>query len=554
MAQKDIQELAKYMESLEQDDINYKKACAEAAKEAEEAIAEDIDNSLEDDEVIDKTVLGFVDDADTSEADEFYFENDDYAFEEDISDCIKNDIEPISESTTNGSIQIEVFNDDGFGEHFVSKLMQAVPSVKANRLKKPAANGDIIVKIQGDIDSLRKAFAFWTGNREFNNLSNDDKELFDSLLVYADGDTIAEADYREAVAHCLDPIGVNASTANLNDYNSCQLSMVQEEKIRRSANKMLKALKEKDFSDLSDDDLEKLDKIQTAMKHGDGFQNLSVSDVKTLEALAKSMGYSLKEWMALSPEQQDKLFKNIDDIYTPSKSGFSAIHTRKKDNGKIEKYRNQYNVYDPDSQSMQHIMFNPNYTADDSPYQHPKADARRAADEMKKAEQDKLRKQASDAMKNARGKDTWTLDEFRQMIQHLSGAERKELMNSLIDDATDSIPNSQEAGQVVQFIKDMFGAKQTVRDFGKSWGVSHVAVSKFIDRLQGDIYVVARKVTGLDSGGKALKKITMSNDKNLKTKFKEELEKYLNAQPRAKRNPVDPEREARKIASRNKGN
>ena len=40
MAQKDIQELAKYMESLEQDKKQYEAACEEAAKEAAEAIAD----------------------------------------------------------------------------------------------------------------------------------------------------------------------------------------------------------------------------------------------------------------------------------------------------------------------------------------------------------------------------------------------------------------------------------------------------------------------------------------------------------------------------------
>ena len=79
--------------------------------------------------------------------------------------------------------------------------------------------------------------------------------------MFNDGDTVAEADYREAVAHCLDPIDVHASTANLADQDTCAISLVKEEKARRKALKMKKALCEEDLSQLSDDDLDKLEGI-----------------------------------------------------------------------------------------------------------------------------------------------------------------------------------------------------------------------------------------------------------------------------------------------------
>lgn len=549
MAQKDIQELADYMESLEQETINYNKACEEASKEAAEALQNEIDSF--EDEVIDKTALGFIDELDTNEADEFYMEDDKDTFEEDVSDCLEADM-PLDDSKSLGSIQIEVFNEDGYGEYFIEELEHAVPEVKANRLKRLGTNGDIIVNIKGDIESLKKAFAFWTGTKEFNQLSNDDKELFDSLLVFNDGDTIAEADYREAVAHCLDPIDVKASTANLIAKDSCALSIVQEEKARRSAKKMLKALKENDFSGLSDEDLEKLDKIQTAIKHGNGLEDLTPIEVKTLEAFAKSMGYTIEDWMKLSYEEQDKIIKNIDDVYTPSKSGFASIHTRKMDNGKIEKYRNQYNVYDPDSKEMQHIMFNPNYTADDSPYQHPSASKRQAKKDAEAVAQAELDKNARAAMKNARGKDTWTTGEFGQMIQNLDDKQRKQLMNAMISDIEDENRDSVQAGKEIQFIKTMFGKKQTTRDFAKSWNTTHVGVSKFADRIEGALYTVARQVTGMSDGRRALGKIAQTNDTSLKQKFADAFESYMNSGPLARKNVVDPEREERKRKFRNK--
>lgn len=46
--------------------------------------------------------------------------------------------------------------------------------------------------------------------------------------------------------------------------------MIKEEKARRSAKRMLKALSENDFSSLSDDDIEKLDAIKDA--NGDTYK------------------------------------------------------------------------------------------------------------------------------------------------------------------------------------------------------------------------------------------------------------------------------------------
>ena len=128
-------------------------------------------------------------------------------------------------------------------------------------MKKTLPNEDLLIVIHGSKDDLEKAFAFYVGQKDYASLSQDDKDDFRSRLVFDDGDTLAEADYREAVAHCLDPIGVNASTADLADQDTCALSLIKEEKAKRVANRFLKCLKENDFSSLSDDELDKLEKI-----------------------------------------------------------------------------------------------------------------------------------------------------------------------------------------------------------------------------------------------------------------------------------------------------
>lgn len=155
--------------------------------------------------------LGFIDDADIQdEADDFYSEDED-TFNEDVSDCLEKEV---VEAEQLASIEVEVYNEDGFGEHFIEEVKAYVPGIEASK-KKDLPNKDILVKIVGSKEDLQKAFAFYLGQNDYGKLDRDDKEDFESRLVFADGDTLAEADYREAVAHCLDPIGVNASTADL---------------------------------------------------------------------------------------------------------------------------------------------------------------------------------------------------------------------------------------------------------------------------------------------------------------------------------------------------
>jgi hypothetical protein len=65
-------------------------------------------------------------------------------------------------------------------------------------------------------------------------------------------------------------------------------------------------LKENDFSSLSDDELDKLDKIKDAVENG---ETLDSKDNKVWQLMLKDMGYTQAEWDAMSPEERDKAWE-----------------------------------------------------------------------------------------------------------------------------------------------------------------------------------------------------------------------------------------------------
>lgn len=480
MAQQDIKDIANYMKMVDESKEAEEKACDEACKECEEQ------NMLEDaeleDEVIDKASLGFIDDSDIKdEADEFYAEDDQNdTFEEDVSDYIEQ--ETVDEEPK-ASIEVAVYNEDGFGEQFAKEVSRNIPGVKAT-VKRTLPNGDLLVKMEGFADDLQNAYAFYVGKEDYDVLPQEDKEEFESLLVFDDGDTLAEADYREAVAHCLDPIGVKASTANLAAQDTCALSIIKEEKVRRFAKKAMKCLKENDLSDLSDEELDALDAMQDAANNG---HEMSPENDKAWQLILKDMGYTQAEWDAMTPEKREKVWKFYDQPEI-SRTGFGD--TVKvgvdKDTGKQYRYRTEYIVKNPETGAEERTTFNPNYDADHSMYQHPAAMRRQAKKDAKNIEQAGKEKIARDAMKKVRGrKDTWDTYEFAQMLTALDDKQRKELMNDLIADIESEYPDDpRKAGEEIMFIKKIFGKKLTLRDFAKAWGKSAPGVMKFADETQ----------------------------------------------------------------------
>ena len=282
--------------------------------------------------------------------------------------------------------------------------MRVVPGTNAV-VKKTLPNGDLLVKVLGSKEDLQKAFAFYVGKKSYDELSPEDKKDFVARLVFDDGDTIAEADYREAVAHCLDPIGVKASTANLVDQDTCALSVIKEEKLRRKAAKMLKALREDDFSALSDENLEQLDKIKDAVDNREG---LSGEDLRIWKTILSQVGFTPEEWEKLTPEQQKKAWKEFEDD-TISPSGFARYQTKvDPKTGKTIRYQNKYAFLNPETGDVDVTQFNPDYTMDKSMYQHPSAAKRQMKKDAASAEKAEKEALAKKAMMKARGKRTET--------------------------------------------------------------------------------------------------------------------------------------------------
>lgn len=559
MAQKDIQSIAEYMKEVEQEKASEDKAYDEAAQEEQEFQAED-DAMLDDDEIIDPKTLGFIDDTDCDE-DNLEEEDDDIEAEKALNESVIRFArlpESIDPNDGRASITVEVYNEDGFGKHFAEELMSVIPQVAATVLNRRLPNGDIKVKLSGLKDDLEKAFAFYVGKPSYQDLSNNDKDEFNSLLVFDDGDTLAEADYREAVAHCLDPIGVKASTANLVKKDSCALSLVKEEKARRMAKKMLKCLKENDFSELTDKELDIADKLNDKMISGSNVddEDLSPEEKKVWEIVLDQMGYTPEEWDELSPEEQEKVFKQHPaNKPATTKTGFSEFLTDiDPKTGKRFKYRPEFPVYvpryknpktgeqDPDAGKIMPTGFNPDYSIEDSPYHNRNMQKR----EKKAKDQQEKDLRAKEAMKSARGKfdefgqkSTWTLEEFFKIISNLDNNQRKELMNSLIDYVEQSNPDSQKAGEEIRFIKTIFGKKQTLRDLAKAWNVSFPAVKFFKDKMEETLFVAARETTGDQNALLALKKIFASD--SLKKKYQEKIEEILNKTP-IRKDTINPER------------
>ena len=488
MAQRDIQDIANYMKQIDESKAAEEEACNEACKECEEQLA--LEDSEFEDEVIDKESLGFIDDADKQdESDSFYSEEEQKdTFEEDVSDCLEQEI---VDPEQQASIEVDVFNEDGFGKFFTKEVNRNVPGVKAE-VKKTLPNGDLLVKMSGTKDNLEKAFAFYVGKEDYDILPPEDKEQFEALLVFDDGDTLAEADYREAVAHCLDPIGVNASTASLADQDACKSSLIKEEKAKRFAKKALKCLNENDFSTLSDEDLDKLDKLKDAVENG---KKLDAEQDRIWELILKDMGYTKAEWEAMEPEKRDKIFDQFNQPIISS-TGFSNephIGIDPK-TGKKFRYRNQYKVKNPETGEYEITAFNPNYDADNSPYQHPtaaKKQAKKDAEALEKASKEKI---ARDMMKKVRGRGRtstdpksedaiWQTYEFAQMISALDSKQRKQLIQDMIDEITkENGGNAKKAAEEIMYVKTyLFGKKPTLRDIAGAWDKSHVGVKKFAD-------------------------------------------------------------------------
>ena len=114
MAQKDIQAIANYMNQLNESKANEEKEYEKALDEEKQFEAEDIEATEIEDEIIDPSSMGFIDDTDMQdESDDFYAEDEDTkdTFEEDVSDCIDDGKGCIDEAEDLATLTIEVYNE-----------------------------------------------------------------------------------------------------------------------------------------------------------------------------------------------------------------------------------------------------------------------------------------------------------------------------------------------------------------------------------------------------------------------------------------------------------
>ena len=563
MAQRDIEAIAEAMRAEEAD----RAACDEAyekAKEAEKLFEKEEFEELED-EIISPASMGFVDSENIAdESDDFY--NEDFReinFDEDVSDCIKEK-DTFDEAENNASIEVDVYNEDGYGAHFASEVMKNVPGVTAKAGKMTKPNGDIVVKMSGSRQDLQRAFAFYLGQKSYAALPQEDKEEFESLLVFDEGDTLAEADYREAVAHCLDPVVVNASTADLVDQDTCAINLIREERAKRSANKMLKALCEQDMSDLSDKELDQLEGIQDALASGEGEDGMTDEELKVWKTLLKTMGYTLEQWNSMTPEQQKKAWDwDVEKSKQSSKSGFARWHTVIDPHDWRNRKRVDYEfpVPDPDDPEgrkgfVGRTQFNPDYTSEISPHQHPHTydkDERRAAAQ---ADKDAVERRRQEFAKNAQlhsrsgedsktGRPAITQGDFGRMLAASTDEEIEDLKNSMIEYVKSTAKSSEDLNNELKVINSIFSGaknKKTLIDLGNTLtggGHGAPAIKKFVDDFDIAMSVATRKASGKDGSRESFMKLI--NSPAGRARYIKVLANVLNSRKTGK-NPIDPER------------
>ena len=260
MAQKDIEDIAEAMRKAEEEAYENDKLYERAQRELARLNAEE--DAEYEDEIIRPEDIGMIDSSENpAESDEFYNEDEDDLYEEDVSDCLPAEQSNINEADDLASIVVDTYVEDGENNDFIQQVMKNVPGVIAQQKGGIRSNGDITVIVKGSVDDLRKAWAFYNGFKTFYELPQDLKQEFDTLLIFDDGDTLDEAKWRNDAAHCLDASCMPPSTANLASDKESIMTMVKEERARRSDANIKKALQEKDLSTLSDAELDKLQQM-----------------------------------------------------------------------------------------------------------------------------------------------------------------------------------------------------------------------------------------------------------------------------------------------------
>lgn len=555
MAQREIEQWAKILQEAEAEDRAYESACQKAMKEAEEATSyENVELDAED-EIIDPASLGFVN------SEEDVVENDllDGGFHnghEDVDECDEVDFnecgftedgKPLQEKEAEddlnedlhrddefASIELDIFdNEDGTGKAFAEELKSECPNVFARPANKVGPNP--VWKLTGTVKDLKEAYAFWLGLFNWKDVEDQgEADGFYNSIKYEDGDTIQEADYREALAHVFDPVGVRASTANLKKTNTCELSIVKEAvQAEIQKRKMKKALLEKDFGSLSDEDLEKLDSVLTAKEEVDS-GDADDEDERVWLAVLKTMGInSIEEYRAMPPEEFQKLWdkynrpSNQANGFSRSNHSFVAYHPRDNENG---------------GATRTEFAFNPDYY-----HRVTRAEEERLA---KKADQAARQKATDDLLagqEEALSFADMSPAEFGRFLHSLEPKKVRELRKAMLDAAhEDNADNPAEEAREIMFINRIFGKdKATFRDIARLWypgedpNTRQQSVNKFAQDMIASFYQATRQATGSDDGGlETFRKKVLGNEATFR-KFLEIIKQQSDKKKANKRSIVN---------------
>lgn len=522
MAQKEIEQWAKILQESEAEDKIYSRACERAIEEAREATSYQNEELNAEDEIIDPKSLGFVNSDEDGEpylvggeeaedsidlAECGFTEDGEEAAVKEAEEYLKEDFHKDDEFA---SIELDVFDaEDGTGQAFADELKQEVPDVYARPSQKVGPNP--IWKLIGTIKDLKNAYAFWLGLFSWKDVEDQgEAEGFWNSIVYEDGDTIQEADYREALAHAFDPVGLNASTANLRGTNVCELTVLKEAvQAEIQKRKMKKALLEADFNSLSDEDLAKLDSVLAAKEEVDN-DTADDEDERVWLALLKTMGInSIEEYKAMDPDEFNRRFEASNQPLD-SANGFSrsnirgtAWHRPDKENG---------------GATRTEFGFNPDY--------------RRKTH----AEEERERKRAEKAARDSQPiafpprhirlpngeKGTWSLADFGRLVGSLGPKRSKELMNIMLEIAHEDNKDDPEAEAMeIMFIRKLFGKKPGFRDIARAWypgedpNTRQQSINKFYQDTETNFIKATREASGTGDGSReTFEKKILGNEAN----------------------------------------
>lgn len=537
MAQREIQMWADILNTQEAQDKAYEDACQQTLRDLEIAR-----NHVEfdDDDIVQPESVGFLtesqntgidDDIDQKPSSRKANEN---LSPEDLQECgydaDGNELAEVeAEKFMNGafhdndefaSIELEIFDPDSQGDDgqsFVDDMKRNIPGIRA--VKRSYSGQYPTWRFTGTCGDLKELYAAWLGLWSWDDVVDQGEESgFNEKIVFSDGDTLQEADYRERIAHALDPVGVHASTANLRKTNQCQMTIVKEAvraEMKKRGLKRRSSILEDNLDSMSDEDLQKIDStIEALDKVDDG--TATDKDMEDVLAFLKSIGInSYAEYQNMDPKEYERRvnasLKPLAQAngFAMSNKTFIAHHRPDKENG---------------GATSTVFQFNPRYD-----HYVSRAETLR---ELKKAQQRARDKQ--EMSMPPRGsksvdqdgnvvKGTWTLSDFGKLLSSLSPKQVKELKQAMLDAAhEDNIGNPEAEAYEIMFIKKLFGQKNpTFRDIARAWypgqdpNTRQQSVNKFCQDTFGNFVSATRAASGKQDGSLAtFQKNILGNPKN----------------------------------------